>query len=57
MKSAAGTTPAAFGRNSDLLDQVDYRLAETPEERMRFIGFATGPIYVRARSSPRAISA
>ncbi len=32
MKSAAGTTPAAFGRNSDLLDQVDYRLAETPEE-------------------------
>ena len=33
MKSAAGTTPAAFGRNSDLLDQVDYRLAETPKER------------------------
>jgi hypothetical protein len=33
MKSAAGTTPAALGRNSDLLDQVDYRLAETPEER------------------------
>ena len=33
MKSAAGTTPAAFGRNSDLLDQVDYRLAETPEEK------------------------
>ena len=33
MKSAAGTTPAAFGRNSDLLDQVDYRLAETPQEK------------------------
>src|SRR2546429_6160638 len=33
MKSAAGTTTAAFGRNSDLLDQVDYRLAETPEEK------------------------
>src|SRR5258707_11540643 len=33
MKSAAGTTPAAFGRNSDLLDQVDYRLAQTPEEK------------------------
>jgi hypothetical protein len=33
MKSAAGTTTAALGRNSDLLDQVDYRLAETPEEK------------------------
>jgi len=33
MKSAAGTTTAAFGRNSDLLDQVDYRLAETPQEK------------------------
>jgi N-acyl amino acid synthase FeeM len=33
MRSAAGTTTAAFGRNSDLLDQVDYRLAETPEEK------------------------
>src|SRR5438445_8803197 len=32
MKSAAGTTTAAFG-NSDRLDQVDYRLAETPEEK------------------------
>src|ERR1700686_3681019 len=33
MRSAAGTTTAAFGRNSDPLDQVDYRLAETPEEK------------------------
>src|SRR5258707_15357837 len=34
MKSAAGPTTAAFGRNnSDWLDQVDYRLAETPEEK------------------------
>ena len=32
MKSAAGTTTAAFG-NSDRLDQVDYRLAETPDEK------------------------
>src|SRR5260221_11745367 len=34
MKSAAGPTTAAFGRNnSDLLDQVDYRLAQTPQEK------------------------
>ncbi len=33
MKSAAGTTTAAFGRSSDLLDQVDYRLVATPEEK------------------------
>src|SRR6478736_766663 len=33
MKSAAGTTTAALGRSSDLLDRVDYRLAETPEEK------------------------
>src|SRR6266851_7407644 len=33
MKSAAGTTTAALGGNSDLLDQVDYRLAETPQEK------------------------
>jgi len=33
MNAAAGTTTAAIGRNSDLLDQVDYRLAETPEEK------------------------
>src|SRR3954469_1586318 len=33
MKSAAGTTTAALGGNSDLLDQVDYRVAETPEQK------------------------
>jgi hypothetical protein len=33
MRSAAGTNTAASGRNSDLLDQVDYRLAQTPEEK------------------------
>jgi len=33
MRSAAGTTTAAVGRKLDLLDQVDYRLAETPEEK------------------------
>lgn len=33
MRSAAERTTAAFGRNSDLLNQVDYRLAETPEEK------------------------
>ena len=31
MRSPAGST--AFGRSSDLLDQVDYRLAQTPEEK------------------------
>src|SRR6478736_4101430 len=31
MRSPAGAT--AFGRSSDLLDQVDYRLAQTPEEK------------------------
>jgi hypothetical protein len=33
MKSAAETTVAAQKRGLDLLDQVDYRLAETSEER------------------------
>jgi hypothetical protein len=33
MKSAAGIATAAVGRNLDLLDQVDYRLVETPEEK------------------------
>jgi hypothetical protein len=33
MESAVDETPAAFGRNSDLLDQVVYRLAETEAEK------------------------
>jgi hypothetical protein len=33
MGSAAETTIAAFGRSSDLLDQVDYRLVQTPAEK------------------------
>ena len=33
MRSAADPINAAFGRSSDLLDQVDYRLAQTPEEK------------------------
>ena len=33
MRSAAEPSTAALGRNSDLLDQVDYRLAQTPEEK------------------------
>jgi len=33
MRSAADPITAAFGRSSDLLDQVDYRLAQTPEEK------------------------
>src|SRR5438128_12409989 len=33
MGPAADPTPAALGRSSDLLDQVDYRLAQTPEEK------------------------
>jgi hypothetical protein len=33
MRAAAEVTTAAPGRNVDLLDNVDYRLAETPEER------------------------
>src|SRR3954454_9161236 len=33
MKSAAEASTAAFGKNSELLDQVDYRLAETREEK------------------------
>jgi hypothetical protein len=32
MRSPA-EVPTAFGRSSDLLDQVDYRLAQTPEEK------------------------
>jgi hypothetical protein len=33
MRSATEPTIAAFGRSSDLLDHVDYRLAQTPEEK------------------------
>lgn len=33
MRSAAEPINAAFGRGSDLLDQVDYRLAQTPAEK------------------------
>jgi hypothetical protein len=33
MKSAAEPVTAALGRGSDLLDQVDYRLAQTPAEK------------------------
>jgi hypothetical protein len=33
MRSAAEPIITAFGRSSDLLDQVDYRLAQTPEEK------------------------
>lgn len=33
MRSGAEPIIAAFGRSSDLLDQVDYRLAQTPEEK------------------------
>ena len=32
MRSVAEPTTAANGRFSDPLDQVDYRLAQTPEE-------------------------
>jgi len=33
MRPAAEPTPATLGRASDLLDQVDYRLAQTPAEK------------------------
>ncbi len=33
MRAAAEVTATAAGRNVDLLDSVDYRLAETPEDR------------------------
>jgi hypothetical protein len=33
MRSAAEASTAAYGRSPDLLDQVDYRLARTPEEK------------------------
>src|SRR6202158_3896728 len=33
MRPAAEPTTAVLGRSSDLLDQVDYRLAQTPEEK------------------------
>ena len=33
MRSAAEASTPALGRSSDLLDEVDYRLAETPEEK------------------------
>ena len=33
MRPAADPTPAALGRSLDLLEQVDYRLAQTPEEK------------------------
>ena len=33
LRSAAEPSTAALGRSSDPLDQVDYRRAETPDER------------------------
>jgi len=33
MRSAAEMATSALGRDSDLLDQVDYRLAQTPQEK------------------------
>ena len=33
MRSPAEASTTAFGRSSDLLDQVDYRLAQAPEEK------------------------
>jgi len=33
MKPVAGSVSAAVGWNSELLDQVDYRLAQTPEDK------------------------
>ena len=33
MRSPVEAPSTAFGRGSDLLEQVDYRLAETPEEK------------------------
>src|SRR5260370_26345324 len=33
MRSPAEASSTAVGRSSDLLDQVDYRLAETPQEK------------------------
>ena len=33
MRSAAEITSIAPGRSADLLDNVDYRLAETPEQK------------------------
>ena len=33
MRSAAEATTSRLGRSTDLLDHVDYRLAETPEEK------------------------
>src|SRR6266853_3522109 len=33
MRSPVEAPSTAFGRSSDLLDQVDYRLAQTPEEK------------------------
>jgi hypothetical protein len=33
MRSGAEPTIAAFGRSSDLLDQADYRLAQTPQDK------------------------
>ena len=50
MRSPAGAT--AFGRSSDLLDQVDYRLAQTPEEKEEIYNLDTVPIFAKARSMP-----
>ncbi len=33
MRSPAEATPTAFGRGSDLLEHVDYRLPRTDEEK------------------------
>src|ERR1700709_559628 len=33
MRSPAEASTAVFGRSSDLLDQVDYRLSQTPDEK------------------------
>ena len=53
MRSPAEARPMALGRSSDPLDQVDYRLAQTPEEKDEITGSATVPIFARELSSLR----
>ena len=48
----------AFGRSSDLLDQVDYRLAQTPEEKEEIYNLRYRA-YLRegaVKESPRSVS-
>ena len=53
MRSAAEPVTTAFGRGAELLDQVDYRLARTPEEKEEIYRLRYRA-YVREGAMPRS---